>query len=569
MIRALAVFLVLAGQQPARDARPPVASAGGVIAGVVSSDEARPRPLRRVRVTLNGQALDGPRTAITADDGTFVFDRVAAGRYTVFATKEGYVPMAYGATRPGRPGAGIQLADRQRFQLALQLPRGAVITGTVVDIDGQPAQGIPVVVLARRFTGSSPSGDYTFTSAGVQAITTDDRGAYRIYGLPAGDYVVAARPTMGPGGPAGTPGTILRTMTRGVASTRSVLLSQTFHPGTSELGRATRVTVRAGEERTGIDIQLEYVPLATLRGSVTVPAGFSSTRITLARTDETAGPAGGPVATADDMGRFQFPSVAPGLYRLTARAAPASAPAGGRGAVPGGDAQYAIADVAINGQDVEIALTTQPGVSIAGRLVFESARGATPQLPAQPIRVPVAAAIGAWPLPPLVVDGMRFHVDGIAPGLYRMLSIVQGIRAPIGSWWLTSIAAGGRELLDGPLDIQQSVDDAVATFTDAPSVLTGTVTDRAGAPAPEMYVVAFSVDRRTWFSGSRRVAAVRPTRDGRYTIANLPPGEYRVAAADLDQGEWFDPAVLDRLLPLGAPVTISSSDRKAIDLTVR
>src|SRR5262245_59908859 len=108
---------MLAGQQPARDTRLPVASAGGAVAGIVTSEDARPRPLRRVRVTLNGPPLDAPRMAITADDGAFVFDRVPPGRYTVTAAKEGYVPMAYGATRPGRLGAGIQVADQRRAQI--------------------------------------------------------------------------------------------------------------------------------------------------------------------------------------------------------------------------------------------------------------------------------------------------------------------------------------------------------------------------------------------------------------------------------------------------------------------
>jgi protocatechuate 3,4-dioxygenase beta subunit len=564
----IALLLLALGQQaPPRDARPATATPTGSIAGVVTTDEARPKPLRRVRVALNGPALDVPRMAITADNGAFVFDRVPAGRYTVSASKEGYVSMAHGATRPARPGAGLQIADRQRVQVTMRLPRGAVITGTVVDIDGQPAAGVAVSALARRFTGASPSGDYTYVASGASGIaTSDDRGGYRIYGLAAGDYLVAAQPAPRP---VGAPGTTVRTMSRGTMSERSVQMSQTFHPGTSELGQASRVPVRTGEERAGIDIQLEYVPLAIVSGLAVVPAGFAPARLTLWRTDELARFQTGPVATADNQGRFRFTDVPPGQYRVTARASPVSAPAGGRGGAPSSDVHYAIADVVVNGQDVEVSLTAQPGLSIAGRFVFESARGATPQLPTQRLSLPIMAASGAWPMPPLVIDGMRFRVDGIAPGRYRLLTIVQGIRAPIGSWWLTSIAAGGRELLDAPLDIQQSLDDAVATFTDTPSVLSGAVADTAGQAAPELFVVAFSVDRRSWFTGSRRVAAIRPTREGRYTISNLPPGEYRITVADLDQNEWFDPAVLERLMTTARPVTIAGAERQTVDLVAK
>jgi hypothetical protein len=153
MIVALAFAAVMAqAQPPVRDA-PPVAVIGtATVSGVVVSADAQPRPLRRARVTLNGQAL--PRTAITADDGSFFFDRVPAGRVTLSAVKDGYVPMSYGATRTGRPGSGVQVAEGQVVRVSLSLPRGAVITGTLVDVDGLPAQGLAVTALARRYVGS-------------------------------------------------------------------------------------------------------------------------------------------------------------------------------------------------------------------------------------------------------------------------------------------------------------------------------------------------------------------------------------------------------------------------------
>jgi hypothetical protein len=107
------------------------------------------------------------------------------------------------------------------------------------------------------------------------------------------------------------------------------------------------------------------------------------------------------------------------------------------------------------------------------------------------------------------------------------------------------------------------------TITDKASEISGMVTDAAGAPAPELSVVVFGTDRRAWFFNSRRVAAVRPTREGHYTIRNLPPGDYRIAVADLDQGEWFDPAVLERLMTSSMPLTIAGPERTMIDLTVR
>src|SRR6188508_1044936 len=73
---ALLLAAVVAQAQPqVRDARPAAALATGRIAGVVVADDAQARPLRRARVTLNGQALTIGRSVITADDGSFAFDR--------------------------------------------------------------------------------------------------------------------------------------------------------------------------------------------------------------------------------------------------------------------------------------------------------------------------------------------------------------------------------------------------------------------------------------------------------------------------------------------------------------
>jgi hypothetical protein len=82
--------------------------------------------------------------------------------------------------------------------------------------------------------------------------------------------------------------------------------------------------------------------------------------------------------------------------------------------------------------------------------------------------------------------------------------------------------------------------------------------------------IAFTTDRRGWFTNSRRIVSVRTGRDGRYSIANLPAGEYRlVATNDLEQGEWFDPAVLERLLLSGTPIKITGADRITVDLQIK
>lgn len=574
MIAIAALLLVLLGQppQPARDTRTAGAAgtANGRITGVVVSDEPQPRPLRRARVTLTGAGLDAPHTAITADDGSFVFDALPAGRFTLIAAKEPYVSMAYGARRPGRPGTGIQVAAGQAVPVTLRLPRGAVITGTVVDVDGRPASGVPVHALSRRPGGALAERQWVNTP-GVIPGASDDRGVYRLYGLPAGEYVVTAQPPQR--GPTVGPNVEIRAMQGGSAAPRPVALAPVFHGGGADLARAARIGLRAGEERTAADIQLEYVPLATVSGVVTAPAGWTPARLSLWRTEETAPFQGGTATvTADPQGSFTFRGVRPGTYRLAARAVPPAAGGDVRAPSVTDAAQFALADVAVAGDDVEgVALSLQPALTLAGRIVFETDRGVPPTAFELRTGAPatLAGAPGGWQVPTVIVDGTTFRVAGMVPGLYRMMLTPPGVRAPIGSWWLTSISAGGRELLDEPLNLQQSLDDAVATLSDRASEVSGTLRDPQGAAIPDLWIVVFPVDRTGWFAHSRRLAAVRANREGRWTVRNLPPGEYRVVSGDFEQFEWFDPAVLERFESAATPLRIAGPEKYSVDLVLR
>lgn len=46
-------------------------------------------------------------------------------------------------------------------------------------------------------------------------------------------------------------------------------------------------------------------------------------------------------------------------------------------------------------------------------------------------------------------------------------------------------------------------------------------------------------------------------------------GQVVIATVDLEQGEWFDPAVLQALLPSATAVTIAGVEKKPLDLIIR
>ena len=124
------------------------------------------------------------------DQGAFVFAGLEAGQYRLWATHLGYVTASYGEKRPGSGVAGrtIVLADKQRTDnVQLSLPRAAAIEGIVTDQFG-PATAATVQAMRVVYRG----GRRGLISAGVAPV--NDRGEYRLFSLPPGEYIVQVGP---------------------------------------------------------------------------------------------------------------------------------------------------------------------------------------------------------------------------------------------------------------------------------------------------------------------------------------------------------------------------------------
>lgn len=581
------LMLPLAHAQQPRDTRA-AAAATGTIAGVVVDDK-EGRPLRRARVTLSGAEIEWARTVITADDGAFAFEGLPPGGYMLSGAKDGYVPTAFGASGIWRPGRRVYTHAPDAGRLHLRLPRGSVITGTVMGPDGEPAPNVGVFILMSRFDPNRGEREFI----GVQTVRseTDDRGVYRIFGLPAGSYLLAARPpTTGPSGQHDlqvlTESEITEAL-REVAATRTsarpgmpaplqpraepppmrplLNLAGVFYPGTTMVERALPIALASGEVRTGVNLDLEYVSLATISGTVPVPPGVQMT--VQIRSAAGASQLINMMTRPDDTGRFTFRRIPPGSYTISARALSTTVRSG---APPAETLLWGETQVTVSGEDFDgVSLTLHEPVTISGEVRFESGSG-PPPVGTFRIGLNAFRADGAGGLPSLLVQGERFSLAGIVPGLYRFSTPPRGIRMPIGGWWMKSARISEREALDAELEIRESTQNAIVVFSDRTSSLSGIVTGTNGAPESDTMMVVFSSDPRHWFFQSRRVAGVRLSTEGRYVIHNLPAGDYRVAVVDdLLPNEWFDAEVLQRLRSVSVPLSLAHDEVKTFDLRQR
>jgi hypothetical protein len=233
---------------------------------------------------------------------------------------------------------------------------------------------------------------------------------------------------------------------------------------------------------------------------------------------------------------------------------------------------WASTQIAVDGEHIGgLSLSLEPGLTIAGRVQYRESSLKPPDgvyITARPFDT--QATVDFAPEGARVGRDGRFTITGVIPGRYRLGVSMPGSERQIG-WYVESITANAQDALDAVLTIQpnQHVLDASVTMTDRIGQVSGTVTPAAGPPS-DYTVVLFPDDQRLWLPQSRRIQGTRAGADGGYTFRSVPAGAYLLAVADdVENGEWFDPAFLQRLSPAAVRLTIGEGERKTQDLTGR
>jgi hypothetical protein len=305
-------------------------------------------PIRRATVRLFGAPFrENAPSALTDDEGRFEIKELPAGKFTLNASKTGYVDAAL--ARQVVTPVTISVADNQvADKIVLRLARGGVIVGRVIDESGEPAINIEMRAMQYRY---GPGGRTLQQASGSGYFRTDDLGAFRLYGLQPGQYYVTARAAEGyVGGFGPAPGDT------GPATT--------YFPNAPDPATAQRVTVAAGRETGPIIVTLVSARLSRIRGRAIMSDGqpFAGSFVNvIVREQGGMNSRGGGRVLPD--GSFEIMGLTPGTYELEVR------PPNLR---PDEDGEVARTTMTVNGEEVTgVFLVGARTAVVRGRVVAE------------------------------------------------------------------------------------------------------------------------------------------------------------------------------------------------------
>jgi hypothetical protein len=542
-------------QLPPRDAIAGEAPRGtAAIRGtVVAADNGS--PIRRAQVRLGGQGAQG-RLATTDAQGRFEIRDLPGGRYTVSASKGGFVSVQYGQRRPSESGTPLEIGEGQTLEkVVIALPRGSVISGRITDEFGEPVANAVVTSLRYGYAG----GARRLMPAGGQNSrdTTDDHGQFRLFGLSPGDYIVSASFRSG-GGEAAEP------------SGENTGYAPTYYPGTSSVADAQRVTLALGQEQTSVIFSLIATRLVRVTGAVLNSQGTPMQNGAVMLTPASArvnAPALNATLTGriDGSGQFRVINVPPGRYVAQVRAQAGRGGPAGR-AANAGNAEFGRQEITVGTDDLNgVVILTGPGARVTGQIVTDT--GVAPPIRAQQLAV-MARPVVLDPSSPAggvgrVSDDFTFEINGVFdPRVFR-------VNAPQG-WSLKSVVLNGQDVTDVPLDLPpgQTVSGMQIVLTERTTHVSGRIVDARSRPVTDVTVVIFPADETMWMFQSRFIRAARPDQEGRYEIPGLPPSDSYLAIAvqGLEDGQAGDPEFLASIREQAARFSLGEGETRALDL---
>ena len=544
LVYGIFVPVALAGQ-----ASTPQPSLGTVQGQVLL--EPGDQSMRKVNVVLSSSGGEREKFSATTDaGGRFKIGEVKPGAYKVRVFHEGYFRDYQ---RERQSTIAVQPGESNR-ELVLYLQRCAVITGTIVDADGDPLRGV-LVTATMALPRSRREADGV-----LGMVSTNDVGEFRVPDLIPMRYLISAViPNMED---------VESTEAKGGKKERNAYAT-TYYPGTLNREQAVPVEVQAGDE-VAVRFGMLMTRVFRVRGIVTgLPAGSMGTRVVLTPKSSEAVEVDRESQTMETDGKFEFKNVVPGSY--TARVVVEVNAAGER---PSLQILRLSPAVEVNESNVEgVHFQPEPLAHIHGKFRLDNGQTMDwTQLGVQLISATgeglqrvsgITSSVppdlsGAEGLSWLNKDG-AFEMKNVPAGTFR-LGIA--IRAnTLQDYFVKSVNVAGRDVADsgffaGPdtnLDVVFSMNGAT---------IEGRVGNDQGQPVADVSVVAIpSAEHRMRpdLYGHGRTDA-----KGRFLLGGLSPGEYTVVLLDDFEEDLRQPEVMKKYEGKGENVTVEEGGKKSV-----
>jgi hypothetical protein len=450
---ALALLLQTPAAPPRDGPAPNVSESFTIRGGVTDAISGQPLQGVQVGVSPMSERMMAGRGALTDADGKWEVTGLVAGDYTLSHAK-----LGYNRVRGVRIYSPVHVSAQHPVrEVELVLMRGGVISGRVLDPLGEAMPGVHVSALriVNNEAYSATRGD-----------TTDDRGAFRLYGLEPGDFYVSALPDG------------RHTAENTAGTQRNPII--TYYPGTPNVSEAERVVLGEQGEISDLTFQVQTAATFNVSGRVVTSAGsFRDGSVQLYDDDARQVQVRGhvPRSGISGDGRFAVAGVLPGEYVVATNVN-----------LDDGE-EIGEARIVVEDKDVDIVVQTRGPTLLSGRVV--SAAGTAPPFktlrilafPAEAERSPMMRGGNAA----IQADG-TFQVESFAS---RVRLRVDAPSDPLG-WRVQEIRLRGQHVRKTGLDV--GTDSGPVTGIEVVIVgntarVRGTAKASDGTPLPEGTVV--------------------------------------------------------------------------------
>src|SRR5262245_39270807 len=211
-------------------------------------------PLAQAHIVISDtKNRSATQSVVTSEEGTFEFF-VNAGKYSLQASKRGFIPTAYEQHDPQFSPAIVAGTGLDTENLILRVVPAATLSGVVLDEAGEPIRHANVTLFRENFWGGFGR------IRQMRQDETDDRGGFEFGPINAGTYFLMAstKPwyAVHPASTkAGDPPNV-------VDPSLDVVYSPTYYGDTTESDDATPIPVRGGDR---IQTEIHLTPVQALR----------------------------------------------------------------------------------------------------------------------------------------------------------------------------------------------------------------------------------------------------------------------------------------------------------------